>query len=125
MSLCAAVRPFSQPATAFIFDPPEKAENGTVRTSMKPNKDGAGRSPGPITVQLDLRLESEAEQKITPEQQIKDILKKHPGGANRKTVISAMNGTKTEERETPASTTVAQLILRGEVVERTLGRQQL
>jgi hypothetical protein len=118
----------------FSFAEPNKQEDGIVLTTMKTIKDGAGRRPPPVRVELSdqgLRwvemtaepVEEEPTEAVFRRKMI-ELVERTTSGVNRERLIDAMPGTKTKRREI-VKRVLAGLLNDGVLTECKLGKQVL
>jgi hypothetical protein len=118
----------------FKFDEPEKKDDGIVLTTMRPIKDGAGRRPPAVRVELSdqgLRWVEMAAEPVEEEpteavfrRKMIDLVERSTSGVNRERLIDAMPGTKTKRREI-VKRVLAELLNDGVLTECKIGKQVL
>lgn len=105
----------------FEFVDLEKGEDGRVSSTVKTIKDGAGRRPLPLRVELSdqglryVPIEPEVAPKPVDEinrERVINILKQHSAGASKENLVNLLSGRRDQRLEA-----ISQLVLRGDVVE--------
>ena len=120
----------------FAFDEPEKKDNGIVVSTMRSIKDGAGRSPSPIKVQLSdqglkrLEFEDDDKRQASEKKSVEDrnrevvlsTLSARPAGILQKDLINLMEGRRERKFELLSSLKLADAI--AESTDRATGRAE-
>lgn len=104
----------------FAFDEPEKRVGGIVTTTMRPLKDGAGRSPAPIKVELsdqglkwiEYTEEGKEEKPLDNRSLVLKVLQNNPTGVAKEKLVKLLTGAKQDRYKL-----LTELDLEGEIVE--------